>query len=116
MSTNNDTQIMFRGVGPIKTPDGETFAEYIRRALISELKIVCAYADDAPLQLSGWLNNADFSSNSVTSQGIRRRVVSPVCTFRCLSGDPVQLYSSTLLFRQGLPRGIPHCSHFAAEA
>ncbi|WMY10916.1 hypothetical protein [Paraburkholderia phenoliruptrix] len=63
-AVNNDTQIMCRGVGPIKTPDGETFSEYIRRAIISELKIAGAYADDAPLQLTGALNNADFSSNS----------------------------------------------------
>jgi hypothetical protein len=63
-SANNDTQIMCRGVGPIKTPDGETFAEYIRRALISELKIAGAYSDDAPLQVTGALDSADFSSNS----------------------------------------------------
>lgn len=63
-SANNDTQIMCRGVGPIKTPDGETFAEYIRHAFISELKIAGAYAENSPQQITGVLQSADFSSNS----------------------------------------------------
>jgi hypothetical protein len=63
-SEQNASEMMCRGVGPIKTPDGEPYAEYVRRALISELKIAGAYSDEAPLQLTGSLNRANFSSGS----------------------------------------------------
>jgi len=56
--------IMCRGVGPIKTPDGETYPEYVRKALIDELKIADVYSADAPITLTGQLNDIDFSSNS----------------------------------------------------
>jgi len=59
-------QIMCRGVGPIKTPDGETFSEFVRSALVSELKISGTYAVSAPVQLTGNLNHIDFSSVSGT--------------------------------------------------
>jgi hypothetical protein len=64
-STQNGlNSITCRGVGPIKTPDGETYSEYIRKALIDELKIAEVYSADAPITLTGQLNSIDFSSNS----------------------------------------------------
>jgi hypothetical protein len=60
----NPNSIMCRGVGPIKTPDGETFADFLRSSLVSELKIAGAYAAGAPVQLTGRLDNIDFSSVS----------------------------------------------------
>jgi hypothetical protein len=60
----NPNSIMCRGVGPIKTPDGEAFADFVRSSLVSELKIAGAYAPNAPVQLSGRLDNIDFSSVS----------------------------------------------------
>lgn len=57
-------EIMCRAVGPIKTPDGETYAEYIRKALISELIIADIYAQDAPISLTGTISELDFSSAS----------------------------------------------------
>jgi hypothetical protein len=60
----NPNEIMCRGVGPIKTPDGESFADFVRSALVSELKIAGTYSPTAPVQLTGQLDNIDFSSMS----------------------------------------------------
>jgi len=60
------TEMMCRGVGPIKTPDGETFENYVREAFIDELKLSELYSENAPVTLTGNLDNIDFSSNSGT--------------------------------------------------
>ena len=54
---------MCRGVGPIKTPDGEAFSDFVRKALIDELKIASIYSASAPVTLTGNLDALDFSSN-----------------------------------------------------
>jgi hypothetical protein len=56
--------IMCRGVGPIKTPDGEPFSEYVRKALVDELKMGEIFSTTAPVTLTGNLDAIDFSSNS----------------------------------------------------
>lgn len=56
------TEILCRGLAPIKTPDGETFAEFIRESLIDELKIANVYSPTARVILTGHLNDIDFSS------------------------------------------------------
>lgn len=61
-----EKEIMCRGVGPIKTPDGETFAEYVRKAFLDELKIAEVYSASAPVTITGNLNAIDFSSTSGT--------------------------------------------------
>jgi hypothetical protein len=58
------SEIMCRGVGPIKTPDSEPFSEFIRKALIDELKIANVFSPTAPITLTGTLDKIDFSSNS----------------------------------------------------
>lgn len=58
------TEIMCRGVGPIKTPDGEPFSEYVRKAILDDLRIANVYAESAPITLTGHLEAIDFSSNS----------------------------------------------------
>lgn len=55
-------EIMCRGVGPVKTPDGETYEEYIRKALISELIIADIYAKGAQIELTGKITKLDFES------------------------------------------------------
>lgn len=55
-------EIVCRGVGPIKTPDGNTFADYIKESLIDELQIAEIYSLEAPIILTGHLENIDFSS------------------------------------------------------
>ncbi|TKR55348.1 hypothetical protein D7I39_11040 [Allopusillimonas ginsengisoli] len=55
-------EIMCRGVGPIKTPDGESYAEYVRKALISELIIANIYSKEAPIELTGSITALDFES------------------------------------------------------
>tara|TARA_R110000868_G_C10621602_1_gene742348 strand:+ start:117 stop:659 length:543 start_codon:yes stop_codon:yes gene_type:complete len=57
-------QIMCRGVGPIKTPDGETFSEFVKKGLVDELKVAGLYSVNAPVTLTGNLDKVDFSSAS----------------------------------------------------
>lgn len=64
IANQSPNEIMCRGVGPIKTPDGEPFAEFVKNALVSELKIAGVYAPTAPIQLTGRLDSIDFSSMS----------------------------------------------------
>ena len=59
-------QIMCRGVGPIKTPDGEAFSEFVKKGLVDELKIAGLYSVSAPITLTGNLDAIDFSSASGT--------------------------------------------------
>lgn len=54
------TEIMCRAVGPIKTPDGEPFEAFIRKALIDELTLAEVYAPVAPTVLTGHLEAIDF--------------------------------------------------------
>jgi hypothetical protein len=56
------TEITRRAVGPIKTPDGESFEAFIRKALVDELTISEVYGADAPVTLTGRLDDVDFSS------------------------------------------------------
>lgn len=55
---------MCRGVGPIKTPDGEPFSEFIRKALVDEMRISNVFSVSAPVTLTGNLDALDFSSAS----------------------------------------------------
>ena len=63
-STPGQNEIMCRGVGPIKTPDGEPFAEFVRKAMLDELRIANSYSSSAPVTITGNLDAIDFSSNS----------------------------------------------------
>jgi hypothetical protein len=49
---------------PVKTPDGQPFAEYVRRTLIDELKVAELLTDSAGLTVAGRLNKTEFSSNT----------------------------------------------------
>ncbi len=57
------SDIMCRGVGPIKTPDGEPFEAFVRKALIDELTIAEVYAAGAPIMLTGRLDRINFFSS-----------------------------------------------------
>jgi hypothetical protein len=57
------TEIGCRAVGPIKTPDGEPFEEYIRKALIDQLRLAQLYSPDGTVRISGHLDEIDFSSH-----------------------------------------------------
>src|SRR5882672_2563255 len=56
------TEITCRGVGLIKTPDGEPFEQFIRKAFVDEMTIAELYAPDAPVSLTRRLDSIDFSS------------------------------------------------------
>ncbi len=63
-TTPGQTEISCRAVGPVKTPDGRPFEDYIRRALIDELKVAEMLSDSAPVTLTGNLDKIDFNSMS----------------------------------------------------
>ena len=68
-----------RAVGPISTPDGETFERYVRNALISEMQIAEVYAENADTVITGNLNrmkpnsidgNWDISVTVASNNGV----------------------------------------------
>jgi len=58
------SEIMCRGVGPIKTPDGQSFSSFIQKALTDELKIAGIFSSSSAITLTGNLDSIDFSSSS----------------------------------------------------
>ena len=56
-------QIDCRGAGPITTQDRETFAEFIRKAMLDELRLAGVYSSTAPVTIAGNLDVINFSSN-----------------------------------------------------
>jgi len=63
-SVPGQSEIMCRGVGPIKTPDGEPFSEFIRKSLLDELQIANVFSPTSTTTLTGHLDKIDFSSNT----------------------------------------------------
>ncbi len=59
---DEDSRIMCRLAGYVKTPDGEPFAEYVRNAFVAELETADLYSKTAPVTLTGRLDHVDFSS------------------------------------------------------
>ena len=59
-SQPGQSEIMCRGVGPIKTPDGEPFSEFIRKALTDELRMANAFSPNDT-------NESVFGASSDTS-------------------------------------------------
>lgn len=55
-------EITCRGAGPILPPDKKTFAQYIRAALIEELRMAGVYAEESGTEVAGELMALDFSS------------------------------------------------------
>lgn len=56
------SEIWCRINSPIRTPDGQPFADYIRAALVDELRLAGALAEDAAIRLGGRLDQIDFDS------------------------------------------------------
>jgi hypothetical protein len=67
---------MCRGVGPIKTPDGEAFEHFVRKAFVDELTIAEIYSSDAPITIRGRLDGIDFSSGVGATWNIALTVTS----------------------------------------
>lgn len=61
-TTTKGGEITCRAVGPIKTPDGETFEDYVRKAVMSELIVADLYDERSDLTLTGVLERIDFDS------------------------------------------------------
>jgi len=63
---SEETAMTCRGVGQIKAPDGESLSEYVRVALMAELKMAELYSTSAPVTLTGALDRAKSDSLSGT--------------------------------------------------
>lgn len=63
-ATPGQSKIMCRCAGPVQTPDGEPFSEYVRKAIVDDLRIANLYDEHAPVTLTGHLEAIDFSSNA----------------------------------------------------
>jgi len=89
-STPGKTEIGCRAAGPVKTPDERPFEDYIRRALIDELKVAEMLSDSATVTLTGNLDRIDFDSmkgewmmdQTFTSSNGRSLTVSSTYGFR----------------------------------
>lgn len=55
--------IMCRAAGPVKPPDGVTFAGYIKKALAAELTVAEKYDAQSKVVISGDLTTIQFSSD-----------------------------------------------------
>ena len=71
------SEITCRAVGPTKTPDGEPFEEYIRKAFIADLSIAEVYSTAAPVTLIENVDALDFSSG--LTDAAWDIAVTPVC-------------------------------------
>jgi hypothetical protein len=88
------TEIGCRSRGPVKTPDERPFEDYVRRALIDELKVAEVLAESGPLTLTGNLAKLDFNSMKgewtmdmiVTSSNGRSLTLSSVYDYKTGSG------------------------------
>ena len=56
------TTIMCRGAGPVEAPDGTTYEEFLRGALISELELAELHDEESNNIITGHLERIDFGS------------------------------------------------------
>lgn len=61
-TTPGQTELSCRAVGPIKTPDGESFESYIRKALVDQLRFAGMYAEQSGTVIQGHVEKIDFDS------------------------------------------------------
>ena len=61
-TNSGESSVMCRLAETISTPKGETFSEYIKDALVSELKMAGVYDKNSELKISGNLNKIYGSS------------------------------------------------------
>ena len=60
------SQLGCRAVGPVSTPDGEYFEEFIRKAFLDELRLAEKYFPEADITITGNLEEIDFNSMNGT--------------------------------------------------
>jgi len=62
-SEPGQTEIGCRAVGPIKTPDGETFEKFVQDALIDQLQLAELYSPQSDSRIGGNLDAVDFNTH-----------------------------------------------------
>jgi hypothetical protein len=86
------SEITCRAAGPIKTPDGEPFEQFIRKALIADMTIAEVYSPIAPVILKGRLDSIDFSSLTDAGWSIALTILSS--NGKSISVQEVYLFKS----------------------
>ena len=66
----NKNSITCRAAGGVGTPDKKPFEQYIKSALISELKLAGKFDPQSKIIISGHLEEIDFSANIGTSNWV----------------------------------------------
>ena len=61
-SENPKTSISCRAVGPIETPDGQTYSDFLRGAFRDELLLAEKYDRDSRITIRGYIEEFTFSS------------------------------------------------------
>jgi len=61
---SGQNELSCRGIYPIKTADGVPFSEFVRRALIDELRMAGVYSALSTSAITGNINHLDFSSTA----------------------------------------------------
>lgn len=61
-TTPGQKELTCRGFRPIKTQEHEPFSEFVRRALLQELRFANSYSPSAPVTITGNLDTIDFFS------------------------------------------------------
>ncbi|NVK21184.1 MAG: hypothetical protein HWD86_01580 [Kangiellaceae bacterium] len=62
-SLEANNSIYCRGAGPVETPNKESFDDYLRNALNTELRIAGKYSENATVNLNGLIKKLDFRSS-----------------------------------------------------
>jgi hypothetical protein len=72
------TEIMCRGRAgaPIRTPDGEAYEDFVRKAFVDDLTIAEIYSSDATITITGRLDAIDFSSFAEAAWNISLTITS----------------------------------------
>ena len=66
----DQNSITCRAAGGVGTPDKKPFEQYIKSALISELKLAGKFDPKAKIIISGYLEEIDFNANIGTSDWV----------------------------------------------
>jgi hypothetical protein len=62
--------------GPVTTLDGETFASFLQKAFTDELKMAGIYSKEAPVTISGRLDEIDYSTAFSISWELKLTLIS----------------------------------------
>jgi hypothetical protein len=101
-TTPGQTEIRCRAVGPVRTPDSRPFEDYIRRALLDELRIADVYSEGAPVTLTV-SSKYEFSPGPMFQPGPAQAAAARACAETAQAFAPaVQVLIGKLVYHPEL--------------